>query len=105
MSAQDVTRVDIPIAHAKTRIARVDYRYSEPQGPTPTWAHLGNELDRLANVWGTADRGWVARCNGASWTVSAYLGKPSCIVAVTTDREMRVALARLLGELFQVDGT
>lgn len=106
MSQSAITRVDsMGILRTKASIRDTDVDERGPVGPTPTYVHLGNELDRLAAIWGTRDRGWVARCNGATWVVSAYLGKPSCVVAVTTDRDLRVALARLLGSLYLVDGT
>ena len=74
-------------------------------GPTPVSTLVARELKRLADSWGANDRGWAATRERGTWVFRAYVGKPSCVVAVVGHHDLHVGLARLLGSLFEVDGT
>jgi hypothetical protein len=95
MNSQDITRKDV--------FRRKDTRY-EAVGPTPIYEHVDRELKRIANVWGTKEKGWTCRFDAAGCVLSAYVGKPSCIVAVAHHADSREGLKRLLASLFEVDG-
>lgn len=77
----------------------------ESTGPLPIWLHVDRELKRIAHVWGTQEKGWTCRYDATGCVLSAYVGRPSCIVAVAHHVDSREGLKRLLASLFEVDGT
>lgn len=94
MNSQDITRKDV--------FERNDTRY-EPVGPTPIYEHVAREIERIAAAWGTRDRGWTCRFDARGCVISAYVGKPSNVVACAHNLDFRIALKQLLASLFEVD--
>ncbi len=100
MSQSAITRPD-SLGILRTRCDR----RCEPVGPTPIYEHVARELERIATVWGTASRGWTCRYDATGCVLSAYVGKPSNVVACVHNIDCREGLKQLLASLFECEGT